>query len=197
MYPRLNADVVIFTNHQYTDANAKKTAAQAGAFVIDSPGEYEINDVYIQGVAVTAGCAGNESTAQNAISGKPAKKEDSFGTIYSIEIEEMHVCMLGNLSQAELTEDQIEKLGLVDILMCPVGNVSAIGAKEALKVMSQIEPNIVIPTNYQIPGQKIKLGTLQEFLKAAGVGPVEAQPKFVIKKKDITPQEAKIIVLTP
>ncbi len=199
--PRSNADIVIFTNHQYTTANQKKMGAQEGAFIIDGPGEYEVKGVYIQGVAsVAAEASGDEpagKASRKAAATKPKKEEYPSNTIYSIEAEEMQACALGNLRQAELTDDQIEKIGAVDILMCPVGNGSAIDAKEALKVMSQIEPSIVIPANYQIPKQKIKLGTLQEFLKAAGVGPVEAQPKLVVKKKDISPQEAKIIVLNP
>ena len=179
--PKSNADVVILTNKQYTVSNPKKAGAQDAAFVIDGPGEYEVKGVYIQGVASLAAKEGRKT--QN--------------TIYSIEAEDIRICALGNLQQTELTEEQMEKIGNVDILMCPVGDGAAVDAKEALKVMSQIEPSIVIPTNYQVPKLKMKLGALQEFLKAAGIGPVESLPKLTIKKKEISPEEAKIIVLTP
>ena len=178
--PRSNADIVVLTNSEYTTTNPKKTGASETAFMIDGPGEYEVKGVYVQGASAAP---------------KDAKKKSE--TIYAIEAEDMQVGVLGNFAQAELTGEQMEKMSAIDILLCPVGNGSAIDAKEALKVMSQIEPSIVIPANYQIPKQIIKMGSLQEFLKAVGVGSIEAIPKLVIKKKDITPEEAKIIVLTP
>jgi hypothetical protein len=179
--PKSNADIVILTNKQYTVTNSKKTGAQDSAFMIDGPGEYEVKGVHVQGIP--------------SLTTKEGKKTQN--TIYSIEAEDIQVCALGNLQQAELTEEQIEKIGNVDILMCPVGDGTAVDAKEALKVMSQIEPSIVIPTNYQVPKLKMNLGALEEFLKAAGVGPIEPLPKLTIKKKEISAEEAKIIVLTP
>ncbi len=176
--PKSNADIVLLTNKQYTITNLKKTGAQDSAFLIDGPGEYDVKGIYVQGVVSTS---------------KDGKKTQN--TIYAIEAEDIQVCALGNFSQTELTQEQIVKIGSVDILMCPVGDGEAVGAKEAMKVMTQIEPSIVIPTNYEVPKLKIKLEPLQDFLKAVGVGLVEPLPKLVIKKKDIQPQEAKIVVL--
>ncbi|HOX30248.1 MAG TPA: MBL fold metallo-hydrolase [Candidatus Paceibacterota bacterium] len=176
--PKSNADIVLLTNKQYTVTNLKKTGAQDSAFLIDGPGEYEIKGVYVQGMASTD---------------KDGKKTQN--TIYAIEAEDIQICVLGNLKQAELTQDQIEKLGPIDILTCPVGGKEAAGAKEAMKIMTQIEPSVTIPTNYQVPKLKMKLDPLQDFLKAVGVGPVEPLPKLVIKKKDIQQDNAKIVVL--
>lgn len=176
--PKSNADIVLFTNSQYTVSNPKKTGAQESAFLVDGPGEYEVKGVFIQGVAAL-----NKD-------GKPTQN-----TIYAIEAEDIRICALGIFSQTELTQEQIEKIGSIDIMICPVGDGNAIGSKEALKVMTQIEPTITIPANYQVPKLKLKLGSLQDFLKAAGVGAVEPLSKLVIKKKDIQPQEAKIVVL--
>lgn len=178
--PKISADVVLVTNNQYTATDAAKNAQNA--FVIDNPGEYEVKGVYIQGVASVPREDKGAKGMRNAI--------------YSIEAEDMHLCHLGNLQQAELSEEQVSKIGNIDILMCPVGDGDAIDAKEALKVMSQIEPSIAIPMNYQIPKLKMKLGTLAEFLKDAGVGAIEPLSKLTIKKKDISPEEAKIVVLS-
>lgn len=181
--PKSNADIVVITNNQYTAAatNSKETGAKEDAFIVDGPGEYEVGGVYIQGVA--------------SAPAKDSKK--SQNTAYSLEAEEIQVCILGNLQQAELTQDQLNKIGTADILICPVGNGESDDAKEALKAMSQIEPSIVIPSNYLIPKQKIKSRPLAEFLKAVGVGSIEPLSKLTIKKKDISAEEAKIIVLTP
>jgi len=91
----------------------------------------------------------------------------------------------------------VERIGNVDILLAPVGNTKNISAKEIFKVISQIEPSIVIPMNFAIPKLKIKANALQEFLKEAGIDNLEPLPKLTIKKKDISTEEAKIIVLNP
>ena len=81
--------------------------------------------------------------------------------------------------------------------MCPVGSGDGLGAKEALKVMSQIEPSVAIPMNYKVPQAKMNLAALEEFTKETGLGKIEPLPKLVIKKKDINPEESKIVVLNP
>ncbi|MFZ3074171.1 MAG: MBL fold metallo-hydrolase [Minisyncoccales bacterium] len=186
-FSKTDAQVVLLTNHAYTADQSDIKKAAAGAFVIDGPGEYEIKDIYIRGIDSNFGKTA-EALAQ-------AGKEGSV--IYTIETEEMKLCHLGNLKEAELTQGQIEKIGNIDVLMFPVGDGQKIGAKDALKIVSQIEPSIAIPMNYEIPKLKLDAGNLKEFLKAAGVGQLEPLPKLTIKKKEIAAEEAKIIVLTP
>ena len=84
-----------------------------------------------------------------------------------------------------------------DILMIPAGGVYTIAAAEAIKVMAQVEPKITIPMHYQIPELKIKLLGIDKFLKGLGIKKLEPLPKLSIKKKDLSSEEAKIIVLQP
>ncbi len=181
---KTDASIVLLTNHFYTAAPEDLKKNIPGAFIIDGPGEYEVKGIYIQGTAVA---------------GIPAEGKIPAGTntIYTIEAEELKLCHLGNLQDAELSVDVVERIGNVDILMAPVGNAKNIGAKEMLKVVSQIEPSIIVPMNFEIPKLKIDANGLREFLKEAGIGSVEPLPKLTIKKKDITAEEAKIIVLNP
>jgi L-ascorbate metabolism protein UlaG (beta-lactamase superfamily) len=99
------------------------------------------------------------------------------------------------LGQKELTEEQVEKIGNIDILMIPVGGVYTISSKEAAKIISQIEPKIVIPMHYQIPKLKIKLEGLDKFLKTMGVKSPEILNKLTIKKKDVPEEGMEIKVL--
>lgn len=181
--PRMEADVVLVTHNHYDHNNAKAIGGIGGAspVVISGPGEYEVKDVFIQGI----------SSFHDSSLGK----ERGANTIYTIEAEDLRVCHLGDLGQNELTSEQVEKIGNIDILMIPVGGNFTIGAKEAVKVMSQIEPSIVIPMHYQLPKLKIKLDNLDGFLKALGVKKIEPLPKLSIKKKEISSEEAKIIPL--
>lgn len=182
---KLEADVLLVSHKHHDHSNVKAVSSPAGPerslVVIDGPGEYEIKGMFIQGI----------SSFHDEVSGK----ERGENTIYMIEAEDLRICHLGDLGQKELTPEQLEKIGEVDILMIPVGGVYTISAKEAVKVISQIEPSITIPMHYQIPKLKMKLDGLDKFLKAMGVKKAETLPKFSIKKKDISPDEAKIIVL--
>jgi len=184
--PKLEADILLVTHNHYNHNNVKAVSATksgSSPFLISGPGEYEIKNVFIEGI--------------------PSWHDDSQGkergenTIYTIEAEELKLCHLGDLGQKELTEEQLERIGEVDILMIPVGGVFTISAKEALKVMSQIEPRITIPMHYQIPKLKVKLEGLDKFLKTLGLKSITPENKLSIKKKDLSPEEAKIIVLKP
>lgn len=179
--PKLQADIVLVTHDHYDHNNVK--AVSGDPLVINGPGEYDVKGISIEGIP---GFHDNsEGTERGTI------------TIYTIETEEMKVCHLSDLGQKELSSEQLDKIGDVDILMIPVGGVYTINAEEAVKIMAQIEPKITIPMHYQIPKLKIKLNGVDKFLKTLNIKKLEPLPKLSIKKKDISAEEAKIIVLQP
>ena len=184
--PKLEADIVLVT-HSHHDHNNVKAVSSATPgkepILIDIPGEFEAKGVSIQGIP----------SFHDASSGE----ERGLNTIYVIEAEDIKICHLGDLGQNELTTEQIDQIGDVDILMVPIGGTYTISATEAVKVISQIEPPITIPMHYLIPGLKAKIEGVDRFLKALGIKSPESLPKLSIKKKDILPEEAKIIVLNP
>jgi L-ascorbate metabolism protein UlaG (beta-lactamase superfamily) len=81
--------------------------------------------------------------------------------------------------------------------MVPIGGTFIVSAKEALKIMAQIEPKITIPMYYALPKLKVKLDGLDKFLKSLGIKSVNPESKLTIKKKDISTEEAKIVILKP
>jgi len=179
--PKFEADILL-VSHDHHDHNNVK-AVSGNPFIIDGPGEYEIKNVFIEGIS---------SWHDNS-----QGKERGENTIYTIEVEDLKLCHVSDFGQKELTKEQLEKIGQVDILMIPIGGIYTISDREALKVMSQLEPKIIIPMHYQIPKLKIKLDGLDRFLKVVGIKSIEPQPKLTIKKKDVSLEEVKIIVLKP
>jgi L-ascorbate metabolism protein UlaG (beta-lactamase superfamily) len=177
------ADIVLVT-HQHFDHNNVK-AAKGDPFVIDSPGEYEAKSVFVQGI----------KTFHDDVLGK----ERGVNTVYTVTTEGITLCHLGDLGQKELTPEQVDQIGNVDILMIPVGGTYTIGGKEAGKIISQIEPVMVIPMHYELPKLKSKLAPVSEFLQAIGKKELEAQQKLVLKEKDVPrgKEEAEIVVLKP
>lgn len=179
--PKLSADILLIT-HQHKDHNNFKKIS-GNYFLIQSPGEYEIKNVFIQGIP---------SFHDNFFG-----KERGENIIFTIESENLKVCHLGDLGQKELNEEQLESIGEVDILMIPVGGVYTISPKEAFEIMNQLEPKITIPMHFKIESLKIQLETIEKFLKIFGIKKIEPIEKLSIKKKDLNPEEAKIVLLKP
>ena len=180
--PWKKADALLVT--QQSEESEEIKSAQGQPFLIIGPGEYEIKSVFIQGIAVS--CKGLKDRKQ---------KE---GTIFTIRAENIQLCHLGAFCQGELTLQQLDKIGDVDILMIPIGGVSGINTRQVLKIISQIEPRIVIPMHYQIPGPRTRQKTLDEFLKAFGIESAVPQAVISIKTKDLPKEdETKVLVLKP
>jgi len=181
--PKLEADILLIT-HDHSDHNNVK-AISGNPFFITGPGEYDVKGVFVQGF----------SAFHDEINGK----ERGQITIYKIEAEDISICHLGDLGQKELSPDQVEKINGIDILMVPIGGKYTISAKDALKIMSQIEPKIIIPMHYSLPKLKlkIKIAGIDEFLKTLGLKSIEPLSHLLIKKKDLSDEEAKVVVLKP
>ena len=69
-------------------------------------------------------------------------------------------------------------------------------AKDAAKVVNEIEPKIVIPSHYNTTGLKLPYDKVEGFIKEMG-GKSENIDKLLIKKKDLVPDQIKVIVLDP
>ena len=179
--PKLEADILLLThNHQSRNS---VSAVSGNPFLISDPGEYEIKNIFIQGIS--------------SFTNNKKEKEKGENTIYTIETEDLKICHLGDLEQKELNEEQLEDIDDIDILMIPVGGTDTVSAKEALRIMAQVEPKITIPMHYALPKLKVKLDGLDKFLKPLGIKSVIPESKLSIKQKDISSEEAKIVVLKP
>ncbi len=189
--PKVSADILLVT-HYHSDhsnigavAGSPSTGSGKTPFLIDGPGEYEIKNIFIKGIP--------------AFHDNSEGKERGATTIYRIEASGFKICHLGDLGQKELTSFQVEAIGNIDVLMIPVGGVFTVSAKETSKIISQIEPKVVIPMHYKIPKLKIKLNELDEFLKAMGQKPekIETVSAFVLKMKNLPEKETEIVVMKP
>lgn len=179
--PKLQADILLLTHDHHDHNNIK--AVSGDYLLIDGPGEYDIKGSFIQGI--------------HSFHDNSQGKERGANTIYIIETEDIRICHLGDLGQKELTTEQLDKIGDVDILMIPVGGTYTIDSAEAIMIMSQIEPRIIIPMHYHIPKLSIKIDGVDKFLKALNIKKTETLPKFNIKKKDISTEKVKVILLQP
>ncbi len=176
--PRSQAHIVTISHHHYDHDNSESLSSNP--LIIDGAGEYEAMGVNIKGIF--------------SFHDNQEGKERGINIIYVIEIEGIKICHLGDLGQKKLTGEQLEKIGEVDILIIPVGGSVTIDGEEAVDIINQIEPKIVIPMHYKISGLNVKIDGAEAFLKEMGAGKKEALDKLTLKKKDL-PQETEVVVM--
>ncbi|MBI3291036.1 MBL fold metallo-hydrolase [Candidatus Falkowbacteria bacterium] len=184
--PRLAGDIVTSSHDHGDHGNVKavKGLSENSPFIIQSPGEYEVKETFVYGI--------------------PSYHDDKQGAergpniIFRIEMDGISLAHLGDLGHL-LENGQIENLEGLDILMIPVGGTYTINGKQATEIISQLEPRIVIPMHYQIPGLKVgkKLDDLSVFCKEIGVCPPEKTAKFKVVKKDLPQEDLKVIIMEP
>jgi len=175
---RAKADVITIT-HAHNDHNYLN-GVMGDPFVINQPGEYEVKGVYILGIP----CFHDQKEG----------RERGTNIIYRYSIEGMTLVHLGDLGHL-LSEEIIHRLGNVDILFVPVGGVYTLAVDKIPDLISQIEPRLVIPMHYKLPGLKFSLGPLSGFCGEMGISSGPKLSKLKIKKKDCMTEKTEIKIL--
>lgn len=150
-------------------------------FTVDRPGEYEISDVSIQGIATRAHM--DEPEQKNAV-------------IVRLVVDDIKIGILGHV-YPELSEEQLEALGMIDILVVPVGgNGYTLDSVGALKLIKKISPKIVVPTHYADNKLKYEVppAPLSEALKGLSMEPADTLDVLKLKGRDFD-EGTKLIIL--
>ncbi|MCA9372099.1 MBL fold metallo-hydrolase [Candidatus Woesebacteria bacterium] len=179
-FPKKQADIVTIS-HEHADHNYRADLGE-NTFILDWPGEYEKNSVRIFGF----------STFHDKEKG--AKR--GTNTMFKFEVEDLAVLHCGDLGH--ILEDQlVEEIGDVDALMIPTGGFYTIDAKDAAKVVKEIDPAIVIPMHYN--HEKLnqetfsQLSPVSAFIEELGEE-VEYVDTLSIRKIDINPEATRLVV---
>lgn len=175
---KLTADILL-VSHDHPGHNA--TGAVGGEpRILNGPGEYEIKGIPIVGV-------------QTAHDGEHGKKRGR-NVAWLVEIDDIHVCHLGDLGHT-LTEEQAEALGSVDILLTPVGGHNTINAVQANEIVTTIEPKIVVPMHYADADEgNDSLDGVDAFLRVQGVTRPEPQAKLSVTATNL-PSDTQVVLL--
>jgi L-ascorbate metabolism protein UlaG (beta-lactamase superfamily) len=154
-------------------------AVKGVSHILTGPGEYEIGGVFITAVQTDGNSKKNIDQLRN--------------TLYVFDYDGLTIAHLGDLKQVP-TQAEVEALGPVNVVLLPIGGGSGLNAAKAAEVVSQLEPNIIIPMHYQTTEAKMLLDSLDKFIKEMGLQPIEAVQSFKITKSGL-PSESKVIVL--
>ena len=174
---KLKADIVTVSHDASGHNNTK--AIKGTSHVITGPGEFEIGGVFITGVQTNGHSKKNDDELRN--------------TLYVFDYDGITVAHLGDLKQVP-SQTQVEALGAVNVALVPVGGGGGLNAAKAAEVISLLEPNIVIPMHYATKDAKLKLDSLDKFLKEMGLGATEPEDSIKVTRTGL-PQETRVVVL--
>lgn len=150
--------------------------------VVSGPGEYEVGPVAIIGKLVTRHIDTPDQPKQS--------------TMYRMEIGDIRLGIVGNIAP-DLSEDDLETLGVIDILIIPVGGTGyTLDSTNATKLVRKIEPKVIIPVHYQDKGLNYEVPQegLDLFIKEMGVE-VEKTAKYKVKAATSIPATMTIVEL--
>jgi len=168
------ADISLRTNKMFPEH-------PDAAFRAEMPGEYEIAGVVIHGIAARA---------------HMDEEDKNSAVIYTIQADDTKVAIIGHI-YPELTESQLEAIGMVDVAVVPVGgNGYTLDGVGALKVIKQIEPKVVIPTHFSDKAIRYEVpqAELADAVKNLGMETGETAAKYKIKPSELS-DTTRLIVL--
>lgn len=168
-------DIMLFTGMHSEPAKEAKLC-------VDQPGEYEIAGISIYGIAARSHLE---------------EEKTKTATMYKVMVDDVSVLVVGHI-YPELSDTQLETIGMVDIMFVPVGgNGYTLDPVGALKIIKKVEPKLVIPTHYE--SKKLQFPVpqqpLEQALKDLAMEPKETVPKFKPKAEDLSDGITKLVVV--
>lgn len=157
------------------------TPEKSPKLIIDQPGEYEVSGISVYGISARA---------------HTDEEGQKTATMYKLILDDTSVLITGHV-YPELSDDQLEAIGMVDVMFVPVGgNGYTLDGVGALKLIKKVEPKIVIPTHYDDPALKFPVPqqTLDQCLKALAMEPKETTAKLKLKSGELGDVTQLIVV---
>jgi len=164
----LTPDLAVFTRTEKDAITLSGTP-----FVLATPGEADV-----KGVLVTA-----------------VEGHDETHVMVRIDAEQISLGHVG-LTNKPLTPRQSEVLSGVDVLCIPVGHEQGYDTEQAIKIVNELEPRIVIPIAFKSDVDP-NAQTADAFIKEMGMaGKVSPEKKVILKKKDLPLEETQLVLLS-
>lgn len=139
--------------------------------VFKSPGEYEFSGIAVRGVMTSL---------------PPDTPQDQRNVAFSVQLDNVNICHLGDIVQP-LTTRQRDDLAPVDVLLAPTCGGCTLPVDQILQIVQDLDPKIVIPMHYGIPGVASTLDGAETFHRLMGVTEVQPQPRLSVTTSNLPP----------
>ena len=177
--PKDLAAAVVTVSHAHPDHNYTRGVGGQPR-IIEQTGNFSVGGFDLKGVAAFH-------------DDKQGKKRGS-NVLYVIRAEYMTLCHLGDLGHS-LSAQQVAEIGAVDLLMIPVGGFVTIGPQQAVEVVAQLTPKLVLPMHYKAKKSFIPLpfAGVDKFTSALGWD-VEEVDTLTIDRSTLDSMKPRVIV---
>ena len=176
--PSVETDIVT-VSHGHYDHNF--VDCLNGSFeVIDKVGDFNVKGIPIRGI----------HTFHDEEEG--AKRGGNI--VYTFVVDDIKICHLGDLGHL-LTPSQLEMIGDVDVLLIPVGGVYTIAAPQAVEVINQLRPAVVVPMHYKTKSLRINIDPVDGFEQLMGSAERPTQQVVEINKDELDKDNLKVYIL--
>ena len=142
------ADIVV-VSHEHGDHN-NVSAVQGKPEVVKGSGVKIAKGIQFRGIA----------TYHDTNKGK----QRGPNTVFCFTVDDIKLCHLGDLGHL-LTQEQVDKIGAVDMLLIPVGGFFTIDATDASQVCDQLAPKVIVPMHFKTPKCTYPIASVEDFLK--------------------------------
>jgi len=149
--------------------------------LIDHAGEYEVSDISIYGISAR---------------GHMDEEGKQTATMYKLISKELNIFIPGHI-YPELSDDQLESIGMVDVMCIPAGgNGYTLDPVGALKVIKKIEPKLIVPTYYDTKGLNFEVPaqTLDQVLTGLSMEAKETVSTLKLKPGELSDVMQLIVV---
>lgn len=175
--PRLKGEIVTVSHDAPGHNNVKNVKSME--YVLDGPGEYEIDGIFITAIATYP----------------PGKKNGLTRNLITVfDYDSVIICHLGDLDHIP-AQSHLENLGTIDVALTPVGGGGGLNSSQAAEVISLLEPGIVVPMHYHTPATSLELDPVDKFLKEFGATDVVEETSLKVTSRGSLPEQTQIVLL--
>jgi Beta-lactamase superfamily domain len=152
----------------------KLPTSLSSAFLLDSPGEYEVHEVLITGVRTF------RDEQKGAVRGR------NIAFVY--ELDGLHAVHLGEIGHL-LTEDMLDVVGTVQVACVPLGG--SLPAARAAELVTQLDAKLIVPMPIEGDGSAAEMS---RFLHEMSVQQPEPATKLTVSISSL-PAETTVALL--
>jgi L-ascorbate metabolism protein UlaG (beta-lactamase superfamily) len=167
--PTAKGDIIL-VSHDHYDHNSVKSVEKHNSKIIADSRKKSIYDIEIQGI---------ESFHDED---KGAKRGNNI--IFKFIMDQIIFCHLGDVGH-ELSDEIIKKIGKIDILFIPIGGTFTIDSSQALSIIEEINPKIVIPMHYKIGGLSLPIAGIEDFVEKNEYKLIHVGNEVEIEREDL------------
>lgn len=136
--------VVSHEHPDHCDMRVKESAKH----VVDAPGEFDIMGLHVK--------------ASPTYHDESEGSERGGNLVSVVELDGMRIAHLGDLGHP-LSEEELEGIKGVDLLLIPVGGFFTIDAEAAAELVRKAEPKVVIPMHFKTDKVDFPIAPVDQF----------------------------------